>query len=905
MRSGSPQLTSHRWHRSFSRVRLACAALPVFFFAAVSPGQVCTDGEIEVLYGDQLSHPDPRVGSGLGFRYRSDSANPWNEFLYVEVDGKARLVMKAPLAGADVTQAFGFASDLDISFGLGPSGLDSISVSADPLGIDVQAQLDALAMESLGTTTWGSCFLEALDGGVCESALALPSESSAPNVTIMEAKCPRVDGVHQCDDWLRSILENVVIPALRESGYEDAANVLEEIMSDDENYIGIDETHSRTSPGGCNMVFENKFLTPKKIWISPECVKNLCDPDAIGFALLAYMIYLEDADIRAMKDKKEQVLALKALATAALMKHLLPRILKIVKKISSRRACMRAVYLFACVLEQSNTLESGDKKALKKLNKAKRAWNKEIKRLKNLSQAEREAWISKIKAIIARIDLLIRTQNWTALVMEFGLTPDCLHPAYNPGACASPGQFEPIACGTVDSESCDVAHSTASCDEPGCCASVCDVDPYCCEHSWDQKCVVRAGEICGLDTGCGVGDCCSPNISGGCNDSGCCADVCSTPGFEYCCVDNGENFVWDQACADQAKIVCPLLCEPDPSCGDFASGSCCSNNGSPGCDDSDCCSAVCDLSPSCCSDEWDQLCANMAGDLCESMGTCVPVVCGDPGTGGCCSSNGDPFCNDAPCCESVCEVDPSCCENAWDDACVTLSQSLCAGCLPTSVCVEGAGGSCYTENETAGCIDATCCTTVCEIDSYCCDVAWDLTCAFEAEMDCEVLVAFCPGESLADGSVASLGGDLDGDGILDGCDNCPVVANVVQLDQDSDGVGDLCDNCPTIPNFDQLNADFDENGDECDGCPNDGNKMSPGACGCGVLYEDSDCDTVADCVDVCDGGDDRVDCNGDGIPDACGPEIPAASSWGLAFLGLGLTICCSVVLRGCRRLSVS
>ncbi len=67
--------------------------------------------------------------------------------------------------------------------------------------------------------------------------------------------------------------------------------------------------------------------------------------------------------------------------------------------------------------------------------------------------------------------------------------------------------------------------------------------------------------------------------------------------------------------------------------------------------------------------------------------------------------------------------------------------------------------------------------------------------------------------------------DTDGDGIVDGKDNCPALANPDQKDSDGDKVGDACDNCAAVANSDQLDTDGDGKGDACD----------PACCGDGEL----------------------------------------------------------------------
>jgi hypothetical protein len=63
--------------------------------------------------------------------------------------------------------------------------------------------------------------------------------------------------------------------------------------------------------------------------------------------------------------------------------------------------------------------------------------------------------------------------------------------------------------------------------------------------------------------------------------------------------------------------------------------------------------------------------------------------------------------------------------------------------------------------------------------------------------------------------------DRDGDGVGDGCDDCPSVSNPGQEDGDGDNIGDACDNCPRFANPAQNDSDRDGVGDECDCAPMD------------------------------------------------------------------------------------
>ncbi|MCA9290290.1 MAG: hypothetical protein KDA25_04120 [Phycisphaerales bacterium] len=110
-----------------------------------------------------------------------------------------------------------------------------------------------------------------------------------------------------------------------------------------------------------------------------------------------------------------------------------------------------------------------------------------------------------------------------------------------------------------------------------------------------------------------------------------------------------------------AAVALAAVAGANPPCGEPDAGDCNSANGTPGCDNLDCCKAVCGEDPFCCDTEWDDVCAGEAATLCGGP-TCILdcppgsseelEVCGDDTNGGC---NGTPVAFGAiDCGETVC-----------------------------------------------------------------------------------------------------------------------------------------------------------------------------------------------------------------------------------------------------------
>jgi hypothetical protein len=124
--------------------------------------------------------------------------------------------------------------------------------------------------------------------------------------------------------------------------------------------------------------------------------------------------------------------------------------------------------------------------------------------------------------------------------------------------------------------------------------------------------------------------------------------------------------------------------------------------------------------------------------------------------------------------------------------------------------------------------------------------------------------------------------DTDGDGVLDGPDNCKLAANTGQDDADSDGLGDVCD----------PDTDNDSISGEQDLCPSTPAAAAIDASGCAQIDVDIDADGVCDPgapsggpTPSCSGSDNcpatangnQLDTDSDGVGNVCDPDMDGDS----------------------------
>lgn len=233
-------------------------------------------------------------------------------------------------------------------------------------------------------------------------------------------------------------------------------------------------------------------------------------------------------------------------------------------------------------------------------------------------------------------------------------------------------------------------------------------------------------------------DCCEPHGGTGCSDATCEAIVCAAD--PWCCSSS-----WDGTCATEAADLCGDLCAGGTS------------------DDSLLATLVFDVKSGC---ESSFAFTSLGSFLSELSFQGVPVpttlvnldlyydveppviitpigikvnadvqvktvtpLCPPlPPLSNCCSPGGGPGCDDAACQALVCAADSWCCTSGWDGMCVDEAEKFCGDlCFPDfgdSTCCAPHGG--------IGCDNFDCQSTVCTLDPFCCNTAWDLQCASEA-----------------------------------------------------------------------------------------------------------------------------------------------------------------------------
>jgi len=118
--------------------------------------------------------------------------------------------------------------------------------------------------------------------------------------------------------------------------------------------------------------------------------------------------------------------------------------------------------------------------------------------------------------------------------------------------------------------------------------------------------------------------------------------------------------------------------------------------------------------------------------------------------------------------------------------------------------------------------------------------------------------------------------DVDGDGTCTDVDNCPFTTNADQSDIDGDGLGDVCENCPNTANADQFDTDGNGVGDACNDFEDaDGDEFADQLDNCpavaNVTQQNSDSDSLGDVCDNCptDFNPSQIDRNLDGEGDHC------------------------------------
>ena len=161
--------------------------------------------------------------------------------------------------------------------------------------------------------------------------------------------------------------------------------------------------------------------------------------------------------------------------------------------------------------------------------------------------------------------------------------------------------------------------------------------------------------------------------------------------------------------------------------------------------------------------------------LLAAWGPC-PGVCGGADTGSCFVANGSPFCDDADCCNTVCAVDPFCCDTEWDGICADEAITMCLGLEPCVGVAPGCPAEVCGENSQGPLANCFCFEVAGLGDTYCIDDFFCSNPGCDADLNCPPGMV-CITNSCCGEPICAPGSNTCGGGVA--CDSPFVCGNPV------------------------------------------------------------------------------------------------------------------------------
>jgi len=251
------------------------------------------------------------------------------------------------------------------------------------------------------------------------------------------------------------------------------------------------------------------------------------------------------------------------------------------------------------------------------------------------------------------------------------------------------------SCGDPNSGDCCAANTTPYCSDADCCSLICAADAFCCNNQWDQICANAALASCASCGGGGGGGGCDPktntevfvgpnafstslgignlDLTGICDPGTYGDDLLYNTRYYF--FNAPETATYRVSTCNQAtwdtRLAVLTSCDP-------ASAIACNDDGA-GCNAF---TSILNFSAT----AGTQYVIAIGGFAAANVGTGtviieVPLACGDPAAGECCTAQtGTAACNDEACCTSVCAADSFCCNTEWDQLCADAAAFLCSAC---------------------------------------------------------------------------------------------------------------------------------------------------------------------------------------------------------------------------------